>query len=98
MVHKLLEIIKTLLQNELPDNEIADARIKVATLVGVQTGQTPLIGLHLGIAHIGQQSVDTVSSAVRPQERKDRIVVDINTPQGPYTLPTHGLKFVFRSF
>lgn len=92
MVHKLLEIIKTLLRTELPDNEIGDARINVAKPVAVQIGQIPLIGLHLGIVHIGQQSTDTVSSAVRPQERKDRLVVDINTPQGPYTLPKTPLE------
>ncbi len=92
MIHKLLEIIKTLLRNELPDNEISDARINVAIPVGVQNGQTPVIGLYLGIVNISQQTADSISSAVRPQERKDRFVVDNNTPQGPYTLPKTPLE------
>ena len=92
MIHKLLEIIKTLLRDELPDNEISNARINVEVPIGVQNGQTPLIGLYLGEVNINQQSADTLSSAIRPQERKDRFVVDINTPQGPYTLPKTPLE------
>jgi hypothetical protein len=86
MVHKLLEIIKTVLGDELPNNEIADARIKVEHPIGVEIADTPLVALYLGMVRINQESADTVSSAVRPQERKDRFLVNVNAPQGPFNL------------
>jgi hypothetical protein len=82
----LLEIIKTLLGTELPDNELSDVRIKVAHQVGVQNGETPSVALYLGGTRINQTSMDTQSSAVRPQEQKDLFFIDVNTPQGPYKL------------
>lgn len=87
MIHKLLEAIVTVLRAGFTGIiPTPAARITFGTVVNPNAGQLPRLAAYAGLLETSQVNVDVASSAVRPQELRERLTVSGGTPQGPYTL------------
>lgn len=87
MIHKLLEAIVTVLQAGFTGVIPTPAsRITFGTVVVPNAGQLPRLAAYAGLLEINQIAGDTASSQVRPQELRERLTVNVVTPQGPYVL------------